>query len=77
MRGITLNFKNSLDINFDTVKDMVTGKGKDCVSVVDANKIVRNPATGHVITKREAKDYRIVFDKRVMTDNYYTQPYGY
>ncbi|XP_052813916.1 uncharacterized protein LOC128240969 [Mya arenaria] len=77
VRGITLNYKNSLDINYQTVKAMVTGKGDECVTVVDENKIVRNPSTGHVITKRETKDYRIVFDKRVIADNYNTYPYGY
>lgn len=75
--GITLNFKNSVDINFQTVKEMVTGKGKDCVTVVDENKIVRNPSTRHVITKRKTKDYKIVFDKRVMIDSYCTKAYGY
>ena len=78
VRGITLNFKNSLDINFNTVKEMVTGKSKvGYISVVDENKIVRNPTIGHIITKREVKDYRIVFDKRVITDIYCSQPYGY
>lgn len=56
---------------------MVTGHSNvDCVSVVDENKIVRNPSTGHVITKREAKDYKIVFDKRVIKEDYQTVPYG-
>lgn len=77
VRGITLNFKNSLDINFNIVKGIVTGMGRDCVSVVDEHKIVRNPSTGQVITKREVKDYKIVFDKGVITDSHCTKPYGY
>lgn len=76
VRGITLNFKTSVNINFDTVKCMITGKGKDCVTVVDENKIARNPSTGHVISKRESKDYRIVFDKRVIKEGFCTVPYG-
>lgn len=56
---------------------MVTGKRKDCVTVIDENKIVCNRATGHIVTKREAKDNSIVFDKRVIIDNYCTKPYGY
>ncbi|WAR14681.1 ZN358-like protein [Mya arenaria] len=67
----------NLDINFQTVKDMVTGNRDQCVTVVDNNKIVRNQATGHVITKRETKDYKIVFDKRVIGSEYNTYPYGY
>ncbi|WAR07908.1 hypothetical protein MAR_017866 [Mya arenaria] len=78
VRGITLNFKNSIDINFQTVKDMVTGKSDvEHITVVDEHKIVRNPSTGHVITKRENKDYKIVFDKRIIGEEYNTYPYGY
>ncbi|XP_060588537.1 uncharacterized protein LOC132743952 [Ruditapes philippinarum] len=78
VRGITLNFKNSLDINFDTLKDMVTGQMQNqCVKVVDINKIVRNREMCHIITKTEIKDYKIVFDKRVISENYNSFPYGY
>jgi hypothetical protein len=77
VRGITLNFKNCIDINFNTVKDMVTNNHSKVVSVVDDHKIVRNPTTGDVITKRECKDYRIVFDKRVISEAYNTYPYGF
>ncbi|WAR10918.1 LOW QUALITY PROTEIN: hypothetical protein MAR_035994 [Mya arenaria] len=76
VRGITFNSKNSLHIKFNKVKDMVTGKSADDhIAVVDENKIVRNPTL--VITKREVKDYKIVFDKRVITDKNRTQPYAY
>lgn len=55
---------------------MVTGKsGIKRISLVDENE--RTPSTGHDITKREVKDYRIVFDKRVVIENYFTKPYGY
>lgn len=78
VRGITLNFKNSLDINFNTLKQMVTGKkSADSIQVIDENKIARNPETCNIITKTECKDYRIVFDKRVLSDNYDSFPYGF
>ena len=54
VRGIKLNFKNSLDINYQTVKAMVTGKGNDCVTVVDENKIV--PSTGQCDYKTRIKE---------------------
>lgn len=77
VRGITLNLKNSLDINFNTVKSMLIGKGDESVTVVNENKIVRNPSTEHILTKRETKDYRVVFDKRVIIRDYKTKPSGY
>jgi len=75
VRGITLNHKNVLDINFETVKEMVTGK-KESVTVLDEYKICRNTSKYCIITKAETKEYKIVFDKRVITDNYVTLPYG-
>jgi len=71
VRGITLNYKNALSINFDTVRDMVTN------TVVDDNKISRDQKNARIITKSESKDYKIVFDKRVIVDSYNTKPYGY
>ena len=75
VRGITLNYKNMLDINFGTVAHMVKeNREKGCIQVVDNNKICRT--NGVLVTRTEAKDYRIVFDKRVIKDNYITYPYG-
>jgi hypothetical protein len=77
VRGITLSFKNALDINFDTLRRMVTSKDEvKPVQVVDEHKITRNPETCKVITKTETKDYQIVFDKRVIKGNFQTLPYG-
>jgi len=78
VRGITLNYKNGLSINFNTVRDMVTnGKKDEVITVIDENKISRDQKNARIITKEECKDYEIVFDKRVIVDNYNTKPYGY
>ena len=75
VRGITLNYKNMLDINFETVSNMVTNdREQGCIKVVDDNKICRS--NGVLITRTETKDYRIVFDKRIIKDNVCTYPYG-
>jgi hypothetical protein len=42
VRGITLNYKNSLIINFDTIKDMVINNRDDVKTVRDDNKITRD-----------------------------------
>ena len=77
VRGITLNFKNALDINFNTLHKMITSKDEvKPVKVVDEHKITRNTDKFNIITKTETKDYRIVFDKRVITTEFNTLPYG-
>ena len=77
VRGITLNYKNALDINFDTVLDLVTTGGDKKITVTDEHKISRNQKHSRVVTKTESKDYKIVFDKRIITADFNTIPYGY
>ena len=69
MKGITLNYKNSLDINFDTVKDMATGARKDSVVILN-NIISRDKNSTNIVTKKEKNVYQIVFDKRVICEDH-------
>ena len=76
VRGIILNYKNALSINFDTVRDMVTNGNKDeVVTVVDDNAISRDQKNAGIIIKSESKNHKIVFDKRVIVDSYNAKPY--
>ena len=69
MKGITLNYKNSLDINFDTVQDMATGARKDSVVILN-NIISRDKNSTNIVTKKEKNVYQIVFDKRVICEDH-------
>ena len=75
VRGITLNYKNSLAINFDTIKDMVINNRDDVKIVMNDFKITRDHK--RLLTVHQDKDYRIVFDKRVVMQDYSTRPYGF
>ena len=72
---ITLNYKNSLTINFDTIKDMVINNRDDVKTVRDDFKITRDHK--RLLTVHQDKDYRIVFGKRVNMQDYSTRPYGF
>ncbi|XP_066279615.1 uncharacterized protein [Branchiostoma lanceolatum] len=77
VRGFTLNFHNQKLINFPVMKDMVTDRSTDSVDIVDEHKIVRDKKTKKILSKRQVKRYRLVYDKRVIQDDFNTLPYGY
>ena len=77
VRGITLNYRNSLDINFQTMKIMVRGIGPDVITVTDPHKIYRDKETKSIVSCIQSKDYRVVYTKRVIVDDFKTIPYGF
>jgi len=77
VRGITLNYRNSLTVNFNLMTEMVRSGTQNAVSVTNPCKIVRDVKTRNIISREESKDYRIVYNKRVITEDLNTIPYGY
>jgi hypothetical protein len=75
VRGITLNYKNSLTINFGKIKDMVINNRDDVKTVKDDFKITRDHK--RLLTVHQDKDYRIVFDKGAIMQDYSTRPYEF
>ena len=57
--------------------DMLVGVGPANVSVDIPFKITRDTSMKQTITKQQNKDYRVVYNKRVIIDNFNTIPYGY
>lgn len=56
VKGITFNYKNSLDINFDTIRNMITSNGTSVVTVQNDYKIARYSKMTEIITRKENKD---------------------
>ena len=77
VRGITLNHKNMLDVNFDVLKRLVTENPTEKITVTDTHKIIRDRNTTKLLTLSQNKDYKLVFDKRVIRENFMSFPYGY
>ena len=81
IRGITLDYTASGKLNHDVIRDLVH-LHVDCdteekVTVDIPFKITRDKKEKTIVTKRMRKDYRVVYNKRVITENYETFPYGY
>ena len=84
-----MNYKNSLVLNFDTLKEIVckygstpvidrTSKNENKLKIVNECKISREKWTRRIANKREVKEYQVVFDKRVIVDiEQDSIPYGY
>ena len=77
VRGITLNSKTLTSVNYDVLKNLVTKCPDGKVSVIEAHKITRDRDTSQLRTVVQRKDYKLVFDKRVLGDAYVSYPYGY
>lgn len=81
VKGITLNFRNSQVINFETMKQMVQQVNGDNevgkITVTNPYQITRVNKKQRIETRVGHKDYRIVYDKRVIRDDFFTIPYGY
>ena len=78
IRGFTLNTRNSLVLNYEVVKEIVTTpteEKKEKIPIAEPFKIVRK--AGNLYTIPQTKDYRLVYDKRVIGKNYITYPYGW
>lgn len=74
---ITLNYRNSLQINLDTISRMVRGIGEEKITVNNPCKIVRDVKSKNIISRPESRDYRIFYTKRVKIGNFDTVPYGF
>ena len=78
VRGFTLNFLNSKLINFEAVKDIVLSNDREkLIPIEDTRKITRNKYAQTISNVEQTKNYRMVYNKRVMQNNYDTLPYGY
>ena len=81
IRGITLNYDATKKINMDVMRHLVdsrvNGYNEEKVILVNPHKIIRDKKEMNIVTKKMKKDYRIVYNKRVITENYGTLPYGY
>ncbi len=84
IRGFRLTYSAASQLNFQTLKNLVTAPGqldlpvdeRMQVAITDPHKI-RRVGRYRLISVPETKRFRIVYDKRVIQRDYATLPYGY
>jgi hypothetical protein len=77
VRGFTLNYANSQRVNFESMKKMV--KDLDFttkIPICNPFKINRTKSY-KIVTREEVKNYGLVYDKRYLSDDYTTLPFGF
>ena len=82
IRGISLTYDATKILNINTMRDLVDsyvidGDRHEKVTITIPYKITRDKKEKNIVTKRTKKDYRVVYNKRVVNENYETVPYGY
>jgi hypothetical protein len=83
IRGFTLNCRNSLTLNFESMKKLVTTPGefhkskneKTSCTIQEPHKILRKD--GHLYSEAQDKQYRLVYDKRIIGKDLKTFPFGW
>ena len=76
VKGFTLNHTTSLTLNYDSIKEIVT-ENKNKKLIVKQLKFLRDKIDWNIQTNEVEKIYGIVYDKRVLIENFDTLPYGY
>lgn len=75
VKGITLNYNNSRYINYQSVRDLITGVRRE--PIVLTYDAIRRTEYHQVITRKEIKATSVCSTKRRCKDRYRTVPFGY
>ena len=70
-----MNYENSKVVNFTSLKIMILEDAPP-IHVHNPKKIKRKQG-GIVVSEPETKEYKVVFKKRRLMDNFDCVPYGY
>lgn len=76
VKGFSLSHVSSLKLNFESLKQVVLDDRAKRIGV-EQLKFTRDKNSWDIKTSVVEKMYRFVYDKRVLTENYETLPYGY
>ena len=79
VRGFSLNYRSSLVLNFESMKEALLGwkmnRPKELITV--KTEIRRSVEKMEVFNKKIEKHYGVVYDKRMVRPDFTTVPFGY
>ena len=75
VKGITLNTKNSLVIDYDLMKELVYGV-RDSFTVYDT-VFLRHKKCRKITIEQRPKTLQLTYSKRVIVEDFKTVPYGH
>ena len=76
IKGFSVNFIASQKLNFESMRELVINQNDDKINV-EQNKFIRDKNEWVIRTETMNKQYRQVYDKRILLSNFETLPYGY
>ena len=76
VKGYPINYLTSLVLNFDTIKHTVVEDNKNKI-VVPQLKFIKDKSEWQIKTEIQNKEYRFIYDKRVLLPDFSTRPYGF
>lgn len=79
VKGITLNFENSIKINFDTIQNLIEDvlNGKEEGGINMNFRSIRRLPTHEIVTRDETKTCNVVLTKRQFVNRNFSLPYGF
>ena len=78
VKGFTLNYVASNQLNFDVMKDMAISDEQHSIKIVGPSQIEKDLKRRQIITLPSSKSYKRIFDKRVRnTKNLTSLPFGF
>ena len=80
VRGFSLNYSASKIVNLDSMRECLRcwNRGEEAPELVTVKTmILRKKMEGVVYSQEMPKTYGMVYNKRILLDDYFTLPYGY
>ena len=77
IKGFSVNFIANEKLNFESMRQLVLNRNSAERISVEQNKFIRDKNEWTIRTETMFKQYRQVYDKRILLENFETLPFGF